>query len=108
LDIHVLNIQVHITILKEIVVVHVSKDPFTNVNETIKVPQHPNTSKDKFKQFGGLVPTSFELDMNTTLIHVWAQMTLIMFRRTLFKMQNLGLRSQSLMHWMIFIFQMSI
>jgi hypothetical protein len=53
-------------ILQEIVVVHVSKDPIMNVNETIKAPQDLNTNKDKFKQFGVLVLTSFEFDPNIT------------------------------------------
>lgn len=41
-----------------------------NVNETIKTPQDLNTSQDKLKQSGVLVPTGFELDLNTTLTHV--------------------------------------
>jgi hypothetical protein len=46
------------------------KDPITNVNETIKTPQDLNTNKEKFKEYDALVPISFELDPNTTLIHV--------------------------------------
>jgi hypothetical protein len=41
-----------------------------NVNETMKVRQDFSTNKDKLKQSGGVVPTNFELDLKTTLIHV--------------------------------------
>jgi hypothetical protein len=49
LKVHVLNIQVHVTILKEIVVIYVLEDLVTNVNETIKVPRDPTTNNDKLK-----------------------------------------------------------
>jgi hypothetical protein len=43
-------------------IIHVSEDPITNVNETIKAPQDLNTSKHKFKQSGASVFTNFELN----------------------------------------------
>jgi hypothetical protein len=42
-------LKVHVIVLKETIVVHVSEDPITNVNETIKAPQDLSTSKDKVK-----------------------------------------------------------
>ncbi len=63
-------LKVHVIVLKETIVVHVSEDPITNVNETIKAPQDLSTSKDKVKQSSGLVLTSFELDPSTTSTHV--------------------------------------
>ncbi len=53
--------------------IHVSKDPVTNVNETIKAPQNLNTSKDKLKQTSASSPTCFEFDLNTTSSHVWSE-----------------------------------
>jgi hypothetical protein len=41
-----------------------------NVNETMKTPQDLITNKDKLQQYGGAIPTSFELDPNTTSTHV--------------------------------------
>ncbi len=69
-DIHISNFQVHVSIFQETVVVHVSNDRTTNVNETIKTPRDFNTNKDKLKQSGALIPTGFELDPNTISIHV--------------------------------------
>ncbi len=41
-----------------------------NVNEIMKAPQDLNTNKDKLKQFGGPIITSFELDPKISLTHV--------------------------------------
>jgi len=49
LKVHVSNIQVHVTVFKEIVVIYVLEDPVTNVNETIKIPRGPTTNNDKLK-----------------------------------------------------------
>ncbi len=42
------------------------------MNETMKDLQDLNTSKDKLKKSGGVVPTNFEFDLKITLIHVSA------------------------------------
>jgi flavin reductase (DIM6/NTAB) family NADH-FMN oxidoreductase RutF len=36
--VHVIDIQVHVMVFKEMIAVHVSEDPIMNVNETIKTP----------------------------------------------------------------------
>ncbi len=38
LDIHISDVLVHVSIFQEMATIHVSKDPITNVNETIKAP----------------------------------------------------------------------
>ncbi len=68
MDIQVL--EVHVSVLKEVNVIHVLEDRVTNVNETMKFLQDLNTRKNKLKQSSGVVLTSFELDLKTTLVRL--------------------------------------